>query len=388
MQGGDANVGGVPDRSPGRSALDAATPRLHPAARETLLAALEEGWADPRRLYAEARVARGLLDEAREIVAAGLGLRPPELSFVPGGWSLPTALAGLLHARRRVGGTVLASAVEQEPVLARGATVVPVDSLGRVEPGPWSAAMGSQGVAAAVLQSANGEVGTTQPLARARAEASAHGIPLLVDASASLGRLPAPADFDVLVGEAGSFAGPAAVGLLAVREATRWALPGPRREAEHGRAEAGPWVPLALATAEAWRQVAATRESDDAVARDLTGRIRATAEGIEDVEVAGDPVERLPHVLTFSALYLDGESVVHELDRRGFGVASGSACTASVLAPSHVLAAMGALTHGNVRIVLPLPSVTPGLEAQVERFRAELPDVVSALRASHGVLGL
>ncbi len=375
----------MPDRSPGRVALDAAASRLHPVARETLLAAVEEGWADPRRLHAEARTARRLLDEAREIVATGLSVRPPELSFVPGGWGLPTALSGLIHARRRVGDVVVASAVEQEQVLARGASVVPVDRLGRVDLDQWSYAVRSPGVAAAALQSANGEVGTAQPLPRAHAEARAHGIPLLVDASASLGRLPAPVDFDVLVGEATSFAGPPAVGLLVVREGTRWALPGPRREAEFGRAEAAPWVPLALAAAEAWQQVAATREADDALARALVDRIRATAVGIVDVEVVGDPVDRLPHVVTFSALYLDGEAVVHDLDRRGFAVASGSACTASVLEPSHVLAAMGALTHGNIRVTLPLPSITPGLEAQVAAFCTALPDTVTALRVAHGV---
>ena len=63
--------------------------------------------------------------------------------------------------------------------------------------------------------------------------------------------------------------------------------------------------------------------------------------------------------MTFSALYVDGEALVHEFDRRGFAVASGSACTASTLEPSHVLAAMGLLTHGNVRITLPLGSVSP-----------------------------
>ncbi len=68
--------------------------------------------------------------------------------------------------------------------------------------------------------------------------------------------------------------------------------------------------------------------------------------------MVGHPTERLPHVVTFSRLYVDGESLVTELDRRGFAVSSGSACTASTLEPSHVLAAMGAQTHGNVRVSL------------------------------------
>jgi cysteine desulfurase len=93
--------------------------------------------------------------------------------------------------------------------------------------------------------------------------------------------------------------------------------------------------------------------------------------------VVGDPVDRLPHLVTFSCLYVEGEALVTELDRLGFGVASGSACTASTLEPSHVLAAMGALTHGNVRVAL-TRETTP---AQVEELIAVLPGVVDRLRA-------
>ena len=89
--------------------------------------------------------------------------------------------------------------------------------------------------------------------------------------------------------------------------------------------------------------------------------------------MVGDPVDRLPHLVTFSCLYVDGEALVTALDRRGFGVASGSACTASTLAPSHVLAAMGALTHGNVRLSL----TRDATDAQVDGFLAVLPGVVA-----------
>ena len=125
------------------------------------------------------------------------------------------------------------------------------------------------------------------------------------------------------------------------------------------------------------------RESEEASA--LVDRVRSAAGAVADVEVVGDPVERLPHVVTFSALYADGEALVREFDRRGFAVASGSACTASTLEPSHVLAAMGALTHGNVRITLPLRSVSPARAQDVERFCAALPEVVAAVRERLGV---
>ena len=212
-------------------------------------------------------------------------------------------------------------------------------------------------------------------------------MPLLLDATASLGR-DARSDAalghgQVVVADAASFGGPP-LGLLAVRTGTRWSLPGPRREAEHGREPAPPWVPLVLAAAEAWRQEAVDREAEEAEARALVDRVRAAAAAVPDVEVVGIADDRLPHVVTFSVLYADGEVLLEELARRGLLVASGSACTSSVLRPSHVLAAMGVLTHGNVRVTLPLASVSPTRAADVERLCRELPDAVASVRRRLG----
>jgi cysteine desulfurase len=98
----------------------------------------------------------------------------------------------------------------------------------------------------------------------------------------------------------------------------------------------------------------------------------------------GDPVDRLPHLVTFSCLYLDGEALLHALDRAGFAVSSGSSCTSSTLRPSHVLEAMGVLSHGNVRVSLHRETT----EDEVDRFLAVLPGVVADLRAEAGVVGL
>jgi cysteine desulfurase len=110
-------------------------------------------------------------------------------------------------------------------------------------------------------------------------------------------------------------------------------------------------------------------------------RVRAAAAAVPDVEVVGDPVDRLPHLVTFSCLYVDGEALVTELDRRGFAVASGSACTSSTLAPSRVLEAMGVLTHGNVRVSLTRTTTA----AEVDGLLAALPSVVRDIRAEVGL---
>ena len=110
----------------------------------------------------------------------------------------------------------------------------------------------------------------------------------------------------------------------------------------------------------------------------LVDRIRSSvAASVPDVEVVGEPTERLPHLVTFSCLYVEGEALVTELDRLGFGVASGSVCTASALTPSHVLEAMGALTHGNVRVSVNRETTSD----DVDRFLTVLPSVVAGLRA-------
>ena len=141
-------------------------------------------------------------------------------------------------------------------------------------------------------------------------------------------------------------------------------------------------VPGALAAAAALQAVVASRDADGRRQHELVARLRSrVAAEVPDVDVVGDPDDRLPHVVTFSVLYVEGEALVRELDRRGFGVSSGSACSASTLVPSHVLEAMGALTHGNVRVSLTRDTT----EDEVDRFLEVLPDVVARLRTRAGV---
>lgn len=385
----------------GRVLLDAASSPMLPAARSTLMAALDAGWADPRRLYAEGRAARAMLDQARDVLAQGLGVRPSEVSFLPSGpAALRTALAGLRYAGRRRGARMVATAVEHSAILTTGRyyaasaqdsslfAEVHVDRRGRVDLAALGEAVAVPGTVLAAVQSANGEIGTRQPLEEVHALCRTHGIPLLVDAMASLGRDAVPEEFDVLAGDARSWGGPGGLGVLVVPERTRWRLPGPPSDVEQGRTDIEPMVPIALAAAEAWQQTQARQVDQSASSCALIGRLRGAARELRDVEVVGDPDDRLPHVLTFSLLYVDGEALVIELDRRGFAVGSGSACTSSTLEPSHVLAALGVLTHGNVRVTLPLHPIALTLDDDVSRFIAELPDAVAAVRAHLGVSDL
>lgn len=357
-----------------------------PQSLETLLAAHEIAWADPAARHAAGRRSRALLDQARAVLAEGLGVRPDEVTFhASGDQAARAGLTLLSRGRRRLSGPAVTSAVEHSALLRwlragdTAPTQVPVSPTGAVDLTLWEQAIGAQ-TPFAVLQSANQEVGTRQPLAAARAVTHEHAVPLLVDARAGLGRDLLPSDFDVLVADATTWGGPR-LGLLVVRTGTRVSPHHPPSPHEGGFALDPVDVPTALAAAEAWQQTAALQESEGGTARRLVERIRAAAAAVGEVDVVGDPDDRLPHVCTFSVLYVDGETIVDELARRGLAVASGSACTSDTLEPSHVLAAMGALTQGNVRITLPLAAVCPDREASVDRLCAELADVVSTCRA-------
>jgi cysteine desulfurase len=348
---------------------------LHPAARDAFLAALERGYADPRRLHGAARNAGLILDNAREAVAEALGVRRDEVSFTPSGTD--AVHRGLLGLARQ-GAEVAHSAVEHSAVLHALAwrpdlrtTSLPVDRAGRVDP----SSIGAPDVVA--VQSANHEVGTLQPVA----ELAASGAPLFMDAAASMGRLPLPEGWSSAAGSAHKWGGPAGVGVLLVRRGVRWRTPFPQDDRVDERVSGFENVPAILAAAAALQAVVAERDGVNARQHALVDRIRARVAQIPDTEVVGDPVDRLPHVVTFSFLYVDGEAIVDALNRRGFEVASGSACTASTLEPSHVLAAMGALTHGNLRVSL----TRDATEADVDAFLAALPLTVERIRKDAGL---
>ncbi|MGV9283267.1 aminotransferase class V-fold PLP-dependent enzyme [Streptomyces sp. NPDC003730] len=363
---------------------------LHPVARQALLASLDEGWADPARLYREGRRARLLLDAAREAAAEAVGCRADELVFTPSGTrAVHAGVAGALAGRRRVGTHLIVSAVEHSSVLhaaevheAGGGSVtqVPVDRTGAAGPAAYAAAL-REDTALACLQSANHEVGTEQPVAEVAEACRAAGVPLLVDAAQSLGWGRVEGDWSLLAGSAHKWGGPSGVGLLVVRKGVRFAPQGPGDERESGRAPGFENLPAIVAAAASLRAVRAEAAAEAARLRELTERIRTRVPSlVPDVEVVGDPVRRLPGVVTFSCLYVDGETLLHELDRAGFSVSSGSSCTSSTLTPSHVLRAMGVLSEGNVRVSLP-----PGTPAEdVERFLEVLPGTVAAVREKLG----
>lgn len=368
--------------------LDAASAApLHPVAREALLASLADGWADPARLYAAGRRAQQLHEAATAVVAEILSVRADEVGFWPSGTAAAqAAVLGGLAGRKRAGHTLVHSAIEHSGVLHAARTTeaveVGVDRRGRLDLDAWASAVAAPGVALASLISASHEVGTVQPVAAAASYCAKAGVPLFVDAAQSVGRVPVPQGWSLLSASAHKWGGPPGVGVLAVRKGVRWISPQPQDDLYRARAQGAQNLPAIVAAAASLRAVVAEAQAEAVRLSALVDRIRErVAATVPDVEIVGDPVERLPHLVTFSCLYVDGEALLHALDRHGFAVSSGSSCTSSTLRPSHVLEAMGVLSHGNVRVSLHRGTT----EEQVDRFLAVLPDVVAGIRKEAGM---
>ncbi len=329
-----------------------------------------------------------LLDAARATIASAMDLRPPEVSFTGSATdAMHRAIAGRLAARP---GTLVTSAVEHSAILragdrheASGGVVVSVgvDGLGRVDVAEFIEAVRHESVSLACLQAYNHEVGTTQPVDEILEACQAAGVPLLVDASMSLGRVNTPPPADLLVGSAISWGGPAGVGVLGVRSGVAWTPPGPYDEREAGRVPGLPAVATIVVAARALEWALAQQPDDASRCRSLLDHLRAAIpQAIPGVRHLGDPNEGLPHLLALSCLYTSADALVDGLDEAGFAVSSGSSCVADTRRPSHVLEAMGALTQGNLRLTLPLGSD----DTTIAGFGEALAEVIAADREALG----
>ncbi len=343
------------------------------------------GWSDPRSITAEGRRAGQLLAAARASIATALSAPAESLVVTTGAAAaLTEALIGLVHQQTRLGNSpvLIVSAIDHSAVLRvarwwahQGGAVekIGADLQGHIDTEALIDAAKSHPHAVVALQWANPEVGTVQPietLGTALAQTGAH---VLLDATAALGRieLPETDGFAVVAADALSWGGPRGVAVLGIRDVNAWQPPEPQIADESA-------VALTVAAASSLEMALGSMAQYDQTARTQTARVRSACSlSVSDLDIPGDPDHRLPHVLTLSALYLDGESLVQRLDAQGLALGSGSACTNDSGEPSHVLAAMGALTGGNLRLSLPL--ALP--DEPIDRLIDILPGIIEELRA-------
>ena len=338
----------------------ATTPMLPEAAEAVAAAMLDTG--NPSSLHAAGRKARRVVEESRERVAAAIGAKPYEVVFTGGGTESDNlAIKGIYWARRAADPRrrrVLASAVEHHAVvdsvewLARheGAEVswLPVDRHGRVHPDTLRAALhdgGPETVALVSVMWANNEVGTVQPVAALAAVAAEHGVPFHTDAVQAVGVLPVDAGaagVDALTLTGHKLGGPVGAGALVLGRDVDCAPllhgGGQEREVRSGTLNTAAIVGLAVATETA---VAARPETTTRVAALRDELVAGVLAAVPDAVLSGDPVDRLPGNAHFGFPGCEGDSLLMLLDARGVQCSTGSACSAGVAQPSHVLVAMG-----------------------------------------------
>ena len=375
----------------------AATTPMVPEAVEAMAARLSDV-GNPSSLHASGRAARRLVEEARETLAAALGARPSEVLFTGGGTESDNlAVKGLYWQRRSEDPDrtrILASAVEHHAVMDaalwlaehEGAVVewLPVDSAGRVHPETLETALAADpgSVALVTVMWANNEVGTVQPVEALAAVASAYDVPFHSDAVQAFGALPldfAASGLDAMTVTGHKFGGPLGSGLLVLGR-TVGLVPvlhggGQERDVRSGTLDMPAIVGLAAAAEVAVKRRAERAERIAGLRDDL---VRRVLEVVPDAVLGGDPRltsdHRLPGNAHFSFPGCEGDALLLLLDARGIECSTGSACSAGVPQPSHVLLAMGvpeALARGSLRFSLGHTST----EAEVDRLLEALPAV-------------
>ena len=378
-----------------------------PEAVEAVTAALQAsltGAGNASSLHSAGRRARRVVEESRESLAESLGARPSEVVFTSSGTESDNlAVKGIWWARQAADPRrrrILASAVEHHAVLDavewlvehEGATVdwLEVDETGRVHPDVLRAAIEQDpsDVALATVMWANNEVGTVQPVRQLADVAHEHGVPLHSDGVQAVGQLPvdfAASGLDALTVTGHKFGGPLGAGaLLLSRETACTPLlhgGGQERDVRSGTLDTPSVAGLAAAAQVATRRQPEVAARLTALRDDLVERVRDAVPGavLNGARGAG----RLPGNAHFSFPGCEGDSLLLLLDARGVEVSTGSACSAGVARPSHVLMALGAdeadarsslrFSLGHTSTGADVDALLDVLPAAVERARRALP---------------
>ncbi|MBN3453663.1 cysteine desulfurase [Mycobacterium sp. DSM 3803] len=385
----------------------AATTPMHPAAIEAMTAALATV-GNASSLHGSGRLARRRMEEARETLAHLLGARPSEVIFTAGGTESDNlAVKGIYWARHDAEPArrrIITTGVEHHAVLDAvqwlvehedaEVTWLPVDATGAVSPDTLRAVLqaSADDVALVSVMWANNEVGTIMPIAELAAVAAEFDVPMHSDAVQAVGNVPvdfAASGLAAMSVTAHKFGGPTGVGALLLRRDTA-CVPllhggGQERDVRSGTPDVAGAVAMA----------AAAKVAVDGLA-DHSARVRALRDRlidgvmsqIDDVHLNGARADgRLPGNSHFTFRGCEGDSLLMLLDAKGVECSTGSACTAGVAQPSHVLIAMGAdpaTARGSLRLSLGHTSTDSDVDAVLQVLPAAVERARQAALASSG----
>jgi len=371
----------------------AATTPTDPAVVQAMLPFFTRIYGNPSSMHAFGQEAKRAIEAARDSIASFLGAKPEEIIFTSGGTeSNNFILKGIAASSGNRGNHIITSAIEHHAVLESchylekqgfHVTYLPVDRFGLVDPDDVKRNITDKTILISVMH-ANNEIGTIEPIAEIGRIARKRGVPFHTDAVQTFGHLPISVDelnIDALSASAHKFYGPKGVGILYLRRGTRIQSFMHGGEQERKRRASTHNVTGIVGFGKAVELAAEGMEKEtrqEIFLRDQL--ISGILEQIEDTRLNGHPVHRLPNNVNVSVAYIEGESMLLNLDMEGIAVSTGSACTSASLEPSHVLTAIGLpheLAHGSLRLTLGRATT----EADIDRTLDVLPGIVKKLRA-------
>lgn len=362
-----------------------------------VIAAMEpyffDKFGNPSSLHAYGQEARKALEDSRQTLADFIGAKPEEIIFTSGGTeSDNSAFLGVAYALEKKGNHIITSVIEHHAISEPAkflekkgfkVTYLGVDKDGLVSVDDLKKAITDKTILISVMH-ANNEIGTLEPIAQLGKLAKDKGIYFHTDAVQTVGHIPINVDelnLDLLSLSAHKFYGPKGVGALYIRKGTRLETFMRGGDQERGRRASTQNTTGIVGLARAIELCQNKMEGEIKFQSALRDRlIKEIPVRIPEVRLNGHPRQRLPNSVNFSIKYIEGESMLLNLDLLGIACSTGSACTSSSLEPSHVLLAIGLdheTAHGSLRITLGRWTK----ESDIDYLLEKLPLVVQKLRA-------
>ncbi|MBI3991334.1 MAG: cysteine desulfurase NifS [Candidatus Omnitrophica bacterium] len=327
-----------------------------------------EKFGNPSSIHSFGQEAKAGMEEARESLASFLGAKPDEIIFTSGGTeSNNFAVQGVAYAQGNKGNHVITTGIEHHAIIEpckflekRGfkVTYVGVDKYGLVSPEDIKKAITDKTILISVMH-ANNEIGTIQPIVEIGKIAREKGIYFHTDAVQAVGHIPTNVNdlnVDLLSLSAHKFYGPKGVGALYVRKGTRIERFLHGGDQEKGRRASTQNTPGIVGLGKAIELCKDKMDEEAKFQMSLRDRlIKEIKNKIPDVYLNGHQTQRLPNNVNFSIKYIEGESILLNLDMLGIAASTGSACTSTSLEPSHVLLAIGLpheIAHGSLRLTM------------------------------------
>ena len=376
----------------------AATTPTHPDVLQAMLPYFSDIFGNPSAIYSYGQKAKGAIKEARSKVAELISARDEEIVFTSGGTEADNfAIKGIAHASESRGNHIITSSIEHHAVLEtckflekKGflVTYLPVDEYGLVSVDDVSNAITDKTVLISIMY-ANNEIGTIEPIAEIGKLAREAGISFHTDAVQAAGHIPVDVNelgVDLLSMSAHKLYGPKGVGALYIRKGTKlvpFMHGGGQEKKRRASTENVPGIVGFGKAAELSRQE--MHEETQRLTHLRNMLIKRLMNEIDHVHLNGHPQKRLPNNVNISVDFVEGESMLLNLDLEGICASTGSSCSSSSLEASHVLLATGLpheQAHGSLRFTLGKWTS----EDDIYRVLEVLPKIISRLRAMSPLL--